>query len=220
VRLAAFYGCMSNMEEKPLSIGVNLWYTVSGIIITCSYGGIVLAELLTSENLSACFSVLGLAAFIVSFLLKGKEMRAILVINSIGNLLMVLSYLCVLNANGALSSVIGMVVAIVNYFFAAKKKKIPMWLLAIYAAGFISCNLMVWTSWVDLFAVAAGLAAVFMISAKTGKGYRIWSIVNDGLWTIFDVLRGSYGPLVTHGVLSGFSLLGIVLYDLKRKKEA
>ena len=178
----------------------------------------VLTELLTAENLSAFFSIAGLAAFIVSFLLKGKDMRAILLINSIGNLLMIISYLWVKNATGALSSTVGMAVAVINYFYAAKQKKIPVWLLIVYAAAFISCNLLVWTSWVDIFAVAACLAAVFMICAKSGMGYRIWSIANDGLWTVFDVLRGSYGPLLTHGVLSGFSLLGLILYDIKKKK--
>jgi len=178
-----------------------------------------LEAIFTMENVSIMLSTAGLAAFIVSFLLKGANMKAILAINALGNILMVISYLCVSNANGALSSIVGAVVGIINYFYAAKEKKIPIWLLCCYAVAFVAVNIMVFTSWVDIFAIAASLAAVFMISASSGKGYRLWSICNDALWSVFDILRGSYGPLLTHGILTGFTLIGMFMHDFKRKAK-
>jgi len=181
-----------------------------------------MAALFTMETLSVMLSGLGLAIFIVTCLLKGANMKAILICNSLGNLLIASSYLCTLNFNGAISSVIGMTVAIINYFFAVKEKKIPLWLLGIYALAFVWGNLITFTGWVDLVAIAAGLAAVLMISARTGKGYRLWSIANDGLWSLFDILRGSYGPLLTHGVLVAVAIVGFLLHDRKpnQKTEA
>ena len=171
------------------------------------------------QFLSVALSITGLLAFVVSFLLKGANMRNILICNSLGNLLMALSYVCILNFNGALSSFVGMFVGIVNSIFAIKQKKIPTWVLAIYVIVFIAVNVAAFTSWVDIFAIAAVLAAVLSVCASTGKFYRIWSLANDVLWTIFDILRGSYGPLLTHGTLIGFTVAGIILHDTKKKNN-
>ena len=170
------------------------------------------------EIASVILSVIGLAAFIVSFLVKGKNMKTILALNAAGNLLMVASYVCIGNYNGCLSSLIGTIVAIVNYFFAVRQKKIPVWLLIIYAVAFVMVNAAVFSSWRDLFAIAACLSAVLMISASCGKAYRVWSLVNDIMWTIFDLLCSNYGPLLTHGVLTGFTVVGMIWHD--RKKTA
>ena len=172
------------------------------------------------ETLSVILSVVGLATFIVSFLVKGRNMKTILALNTLGNCLMAVSYLCTGNYNGCVTSVVGMIVSIVNYFFAVRQKKIPVWLLGIYAVAFVSVNLAVLSSWRDLFAIAASLAAVLMISASSGKGYRIWSLANDMLWTIFDVLCGNYGPLLTHGVLTGFTVIGMIWHDREKTNSA
>lgn len=89
------------------------------------------------EILSAVLSVLSLLLFIISFLIKGTNMKNILLFNTSGNFLMMVSYLCVYNMNGALSSTVGMVVGAINVFLRAKRRKSPygflwsmLWLLS------------------------------------------------------------------------------------------
>jgi len=169
------------------------------------------------ETLSFLFSIAGLAAFITSFLLKGAKMKTLLLLNATGNFLIAVSYLCVANANGTLSSVIGMAMGIINYFFSVKQKKIPVWLLVVYAAAFVIVNLTVFTSAVDIIAIAASLTAVLVVSSASGRGFRGWSLVNNFLWCFFDILRGSWGPLVSHVILTASTILGILRNDAKRK---
>ena len=171
------------------------------------------------ETVSVVLSMIGLAAFIVSLLVKGKKMKVILALTVAGNLLMAVSYMLTGNYNGCVSSVVGMLVGLINYFFAVQEKKIPKWLLGVYALAFVSVNLAVLSSWRDIFAIGACLAAVLMISASSGKGYRIWCLANDLLWTVFDLLCGNFGPLVTHGVLTGFTIIGMLLHDREKKVE-
>jgi len=171
------------------------------------------------QTLSFLFSIIGLAAVITSFMIKNAGMKKLLFLNAAGNGLMMLSYLCVGNMNGALTCGIGLTQGVINYFFAAKQKKLPVWLPILYALSFIAVNLTVYTSPVDLIAIVAALTAVILISASSGKVYRRWALINNCLWCVFDLLRASWGPLVSHLVLSATSFAGIVRNDFGKKTE-
>ena len=119
--------------------------------------------------------------------------------------------------NGAVSSYIGSIQALINLFYAQKEKKIPVWLLILYALSFIVANLAVLSDPVGYVALLATLCFVGCVSAKTGKGYRIWQTANNLLWILYDILSHSYGPLVTHTVLCLFTVAGILLNDGKGK---
>ncbi|MBQ7792040.1 MAG: YgjV family protein, partial [Clostridia bacterium] len=119
--------------------------------------------------------------------------------------------------NGAVSSYLGSIQAIVNFWFTSKNKLIPIWLLCVYALSFIVVNLAVLESPIGILALAATLCFVGCVSSKTGAGYRIWQTANNLLWIVYDILSHSYGPLVTHTVLCLFTVAGILLNDRKRK---
>ena len=172
------------------------------------------------EQLSFVFSTLGLAVFIISFLVKGSSIRKLLMLNVTGNLLIAISYLCIGNYNGILSSMIGVTMGAINSFITGRGKSVPKWLLGIYAAAFIGVNLSVWTGWTDIFAVLACMTAVLIVSSSNGTRYRLWSVLNNALWCIFDVLRGSWGPLVSHVILTAFTIVGVLLHDFKKGKKA
>ena len=94
------------------------------------------------QLISVILSLLGLIAFIVASLLKGDEIKKNLFFVFTGSMLMGTSYLFTgLGVNGAVSSFIGGGQAITNYFFNAKKKPIPVWLIVIYALMFLGMNL-------------------------------------------------------------------------------
>ena len=119
--------------------------------------------------------------------------------------------------NGSVSSFIGGLQAIINYFFNSNNKKIPKWLILVYVLIFLALNLAVINSAVGLLALFASLCFVGSISAENGKGYRLWQIVNSSLWISYDILSCSYGPLVTHSVLFGFTVVGMLINDYKVK---
>ena len=161
-------------------------------------------------------SFLGLAAFVAAAIIKGEEIKKNLFFVFSGSMFVGVSYLFTsAGINGSVSSFIGGLQAIINYFFNRNNKKIPKWLILVYVLIFLVLNLAVIKSPIGLLALLASLCFVGSISAKNGKGYRLWQIVNSSLWISYDILSCSYGPLVTHSVLFGFTIIGMLINDYK-----
>ena len=162
-------------------------------------------------------SILGLVSIMLSLLMKGKDMKRILMLSLLGNGLMVASYGCVLNWSGAASSALGTAASVINFLYAVKNSPLPKVWPVVYAALFVSVNLLTFASWVDLLAICACLIFVLLVCSPEGKKYRIWSLVNNSIWVLFDILKGSYGPLVTHIALTSVTAVGMVIHDRKQK---
>lgn len=168
------------------------------------------------QLISVILSMLGLAACVTASLLKGDEIKKNLFFVFTGNILVGASYLFTsLGINGAVSSFIGGGQAITSYFFSAKKKPLPVWLIAVYALLFLGINLATIESPIGILAILASLCFVGCVSAKSGKVYRFWQALNNVLWIGYDILTCSYGPLATHSILLAFTLLGSFINDRK-----
>lgn len=169
------------------------------------------------QIISYIFSIAGLLSMIIASLLKGKSMREILVFVFLGNAFVATSYLFSNTPNGAISCYIGAVQTIINYFFGSRNKKLPVWLIALYAASFIIFNLIVGVGYLKYVAIIACLTFIMGIGQKSGKNYRTWSIINLALWSLYDILSHSYAPLVTHAIQIFSNITGMVIHDLKKK---
>jgi len=165
-------------------------------------------------------NLLGLASLIAAAVIKGEKIKENLFFVFSGNVLVGISYLfTTAGINGAVSAFTGGLQAIINYFFNSKNKKIPTWLTTVYALMFLILNIAVTRSPIGILALLAALCFVGSISAKNGKGYRIWQILNSSLWISYDILSHSYGPLATHLVLFGFTIAGMLINDYKFKTK-
>ena len=169
------------------------------------------------ETISYILSLASMIASITASLSKGKNMKAILFLLFMANILIASSYLCVQNYNGAVICFIGGIQALINYFFDKKNKKLPLWLILVYALSSFVANLMVFSHIVDIMAILASLTYVMCIAQKDGKGYRIWYISNGVIWCLYDILKGSYGPLTSHVIMLLFALVGMIIHDRKKK---
>ncbi|MBR5239512.1 MAG: YgjV family protein [Clostridia bacterium] len=170
--------------------------------------------------MSYILSGIGLAVLIVASLIKGETIKKTLYLVLAGNLLVATSYLFTDNGvNGAISSYIGSIQALINIFYTKKNKNVPVWLLVVYALSFIVANIAVLKDAVGIIALLATLCFVGCVSSKTGKGYRVWQAANNLLWILYDVLSYSYGPLVTHTVLCLFTVAGILWNDCRKTKK-
>ena len=164
-------------------------------------------------------SILGTVCICSSSLVKGKNMKLILLLVFSANVLIATSYLLTGAFNGAASCFVGGAQAIINYFFDRKNKKLPVWLISLYALAFIVVNLLVFKSIFDLIAMIASLTFVMCIGQKNGKKYRAWSLVNTTLWLAYDLTSISIGPLVTHLVQLSTIISGIFIHDLKKSNK-
>lgn len=171
------------------------------------------------QLLAVTLSVLGTVCISVSSLLKGKNMRLILLLVFLCNALIATSYFLTGAFNGAVSCSVGAAMSIINYFFEKKNKPIPMWLIAVYAVAFVAVNLLVFTQLADVLALLGALTLVVGLCQKSGRKYRFWSLVNTVLWITYDIITLSFGPLSTHAILLVTILAGMVMHDRKKKTE-
>ena len=169
------------------------------------------------QVLAYVLSIIGLASVVLSYLLKGKNMIMILILLFLANLFVGLSYLCTGNLPGSLSCFLGAVQCIINFGFESKGKDLPKWLIAVYAVSFIVVNLIVFTRVADILAIIAAMLFIMSILQKNGKQYRFWNFMNVAVWCIYDIICGTYGPLITHSIQFFTLISGMLIHD--RKKE-
>ena len=171
------------------------------------------------QILSYILSLAGLGAMITASLIKGKNMKTILLFVFLGNIFVATSYLMTGGINGAVSCYIGGAQTLINYFYDRNKKPLPKWLIAVYAVAFVVLNLMTGFSWLCMLAIIASLTFILCIGQKVGSKYRFWTLVNMGLWCLYDVLSCSFGVLFTHGTQLVFALIGMVIHDRNNKNK-
>jgi len=170
------------------------------------------------ELLAFILSTLATVCISIPSFLKGKNMKLILLLVCATNALMASSYILTGAYNGAVSSGIGAVQTIINYFFYERKSKpIPRWLIGIYAGAFLVVNLLVFSQLADILALVATMAFILSICQPNGKLYRTWTCVNASSWVIYDIATRSYGPVLTHSILFITTVAGMLLHDRKKK---
>lgn len=168
------------------------------------------------ETLAFFLSTLGTISTCIPPLLKGKNMKRILLLVFFSNVFVGASYAITGAFNGAATCGIGALQTIINYFFERKERPIPKWLIAVYALSFTAANLLVFSHATDMIALLAALMFVMGISVKNGKRYRVWTLINTALWGLYDLVTLSFGPLSTHSILLATIIFGMVVHDRKK----
>ena len=168
------------------------------------------------DRLAFVLSALATLCACIPSLLKGKNMKLILLLLFTNNALLATSYVLTGALNGAVSCYLGAAQTIINYFFERDNKPIPKWLIVTYALAFLIVNLFAYSRITDIVALLAVIAFVISICQKSGKQYRIWTLVNVGLWTLYDGLNLTFGPFASHGIEIAFLLAGMILHDRKK----
>ena len=188
------------------------------------------------ETLAFIFSTLGLIAMLTSSLLKGKNMKKILILVFLGNAFVAVSYLLGGSGlNGAASCILGALFSIVNYFFDAKEKPVPKWLAAIYGLSFVAVNIIVCFNSIVTFgdtvsvdykalvlcvlAIFGTLAFVLCIGQKNGAKYRFWTVMNMIMWCIYDLISGNIQVLITHIIQLSVAVVGMIIHDRKNSAK-
>jgi len=168
------------------------------------------------EKLAVVLSTLGTVCVCTSSLLKGKNMKLILILAFATNALLATSYVLTGAYNGAVTCFVAAAQTIVNYLFQRKGRPIPVWLIAVYALSFTVVNLFTFHRIADILALLAALTFIGEICQKNGKRFRLWKLANTSLWIAYDLIARSFGPLSTHVILLVTILVGMVLHDRKK----
>ena len=171
------------------------------------------------EKLSLFLSIGALICMTVPSLLKGKNMKGILVLLCLGNAIMGTNYLMSGGLNGAVSSYNGVVTTAINFSFQVKGKTVPKFLITIYLIISIILNL-----WVSkgisiglILMIGASVAYQLGCAGKSGATYRFWILINLLLWCVYDIISLTIGALLTHGIQLAIHIIGMLIYDRQSK---
>ncbi len=168
------------------------------------------------QIISFVLSALSLLCIALSMLFKGRNMHLILVLAFLSNFFMTLSYVVVDNVSGGISCGLGAIMAVINFFFCVKNKKIPKWLLVLFVLSSVSANLIFNHSWVVILPILTAIPYVASISQENGKMYRAWSLINVCLWSAYGIITRSWGPFATNAIILCAILIGMLVNDRKK----
>ena len=149
----------------------------------------------------------------------GKKMKTILILNFLGNLLVGVSYLLILGHSGAVICFVACVQVVINYTFDARSKKVPVWLIIVEAAVFLTVNVITFAYWYDILALVAAMLFVLSVAQSNAKYYRMLYMSNSLIWIAYDLLAGAYGNLFTHVVLFISTMTAIMIRNIKNKRR-
>lgn len=149
----------------------------------------------------------------------GKTMRTILVFNFAGNFLAGVNYFLSRSISGAGICAVACVQVIINYLFNSKNKKVPTWLILVYALAFLLVNLGTFSVWYDIFSLLAPMLFVLSVAQSRAKYYRILYASNSTLWIFYDIFAKSYGNLLTHVILFLATSAAMFVRDRKKKTD-
>lgn len=182
-----------------------------------SYITSVLSEMTLLDGIILALSLLSTACVILTSYIRG--IKLILFLMAMGNLSIALGYLLDESYSGAVSCLIGAGTAIISGLYDAKGRDVPMFMICIYAVAFIVANLFTFTAWYSSIALVASVVYVLSVIQKSGKFYRVWTIINLLLWAAYDIFAAAYGSLTSHTIMILFILSGIILDKIRDKKE-
>lgn len=169
------------------------------------------------ETLAFILSTVGFIAAVTPNLLKGKNLKLILVFLVCANILYAGSYLAEgKGINGSAAGFLGAAIAGINYLFESKGNPIPKWLIGIYFLVAIALQLLVAEfSWLTVIIIGAFVAFLMGVLQSNGKMYRIWALLNILLWVLYDILTQSDAILPYHCIQTVSVLMGMLLHDRK-----
>ena len=167
-------------------------------------------------------SALSFTASVSSGMIKGntkKQLGVMIFLIFFSNLFAGLGYFFnPAGLNGAASCALGCLISVINFYFRMKEKPIPKGIIAFYYVGFFVINIINRSTFVlTTIAILATFSFVINLSQKEGKYFRVWKIVNNLLWSTYDIVSKSYNQLfVLHIPIITFTLLSAYFYDVKK----
>ena len=168
-------------------------------------------------------SILAFASSVGSTMVKGntkKQLGFMLALSFFSNFFAAMGYLFnSAGINGFASACLGCVLTIINYIFRFKNMEIPKTVLGSYYIGFFVINIINKnTLFLTIIAILATFSYVINLAQKDGKGFRVWKLINNFLWLIYDGTSKSYNQVLLRCMIIIFTLMSSWYFDIKKEK--
>lgn len=151
--------------------------------------------------------------------LQCKNMRLLLALQIISNGLLMLNFALLDAWSGALTAILATVQTIIIFIFRVSNKKIPVFVIILFMASFITGTIITYTRPLDIIPCVAAFIFVFSIIQTKASVCRVYSLLNTILWIIYDIGSGAWTTIITHVLLLGSAIVGIMRHDIGKKRR-
>ena len=146
-----------------------------------------------------------LCGILAIIMMQLKNMKTILFFQIIVNLTASLNYILLGGDSGAFISLLAIIQSIVMFLYNTKNIKPQIWVLLVFAAGYISISAYNIVSSGEIIGILPAIAAIcFCICLVQEKPsvFRIWGALNPSFWLVYDIMTRSYVMFFVHlGIL-------------------
>lgn len=179
--------------------------------------GVGMAELTLPQILT---QLVGFGPAVASLIASQcKKLTTILPWNALSNLLLAVTYTLAGGFSGAGICYTAVIQTMISYFYARKKKEVPLWQTFVFLAIYLLIAVFTYKGPSDIIPAVASITYALAVVQSKPLGYRIFLSVNSALWVIYDIVVMAYTMVLTHGLLLVSLLIAIVRYDIKKRPE-
>jgi Bacterial inner membrane protein. len=143
-----------------------------------------------------------------------KKKKHILVSIICANFLFSVSFILLKAYSGALICFIAGIQTIINSLFDSKGKKYPTWLIISYYIISISCVFITFVDLIDIIPVMCAVLLITIIIQTKEKNVRLLTLINIGLWTVYDFIVGAYVVAISNIFVAISTLVAIIRLDI------
>lgn len=150
-----------------------------------------------------------------------KNMKIVLVLQILANLLASSNYLLLGGGSGAIVSLLAVLCSVVMFLYNNKGMKPHLSVALAFIAAYLASsvyNVIITHDFMEIFpAISAVCFVISLIQTKTSY-FRIWGALNPMFWIPYDLHTSSYVMSVVHLGILVSSLIGMLRLD-RRKEE-
>lgn len=156
--------------------------------------------------------------------LQCKEMKNILLMQIVANLLLMLNYWLLDAFSGATIAIIATVQTVIMFGLRMLDDKISkksnliltIFITVVFAGIFIYSSITTYRSHIDILSALASLAFCVCIVQKNATICRILAMANALLWIGYDIGTYAYTTILTHSFSFISTLVGMIRLDIPK----
>ena len=168
-----------------------------------------------AQGISVVTGILAIAA------MQLKNMKLVLTLQILINILASSNYLLLGGGAGALVSLLAVVCSVVMFFYNKKGVKPHLTVAIAFIAAYLACsvyNIIIVQNFMEIFPALAAVCFVISLVQTRTSSYRVWGALNPMFWLPYDFYTSSYVMSLVHLGILVSSLVGMLRLDRKRRK--
>ncbi len=173
-------------------------------------------------NIHLISQILGyLSTLTVLFALQQKEMKIILILSIISNVMSSASNLLIGGYAGGCVCALAVIQTVISFRYEWKEKKVPLYVTGIFVAGYIAITVFTYNTILDILPCLAAILYACAIVQKKPLRYRLFIAFNASLWILYELTlpTPNYALAINCSLQLVSTIIGMIRLDRKKKEK-